>query len=133
MGLGGIKINPAPSLGAGAHIQACELGHTQTDAVEQLYHGGVARFQFGRGGGVLAVGGQLHRIVHPERFRQGFGCFGRTHIGHRVAVDQALPTQPGVKTPPARQNQGNAPTCSALGVHLGHPTANMGVVHLSQG
>ena len=48
---------------AGHHIQAGELRHPQTAAIQQLHHGGIARFQ-PRVISLFGVFGQLHGFVH---------------------------------------------------------------------
>ena len=73
---------------ASHHVQPNELAHAQAAAVEQLHHGRVARLQ----PGVVVAGkvGQLHRLVDGQRLGQRLGGFGRAHVLHRVAANQAL-------------------------------------------
>ena len=116
---------------AGRHVQADQFAHAQAAAVEQLDHGGVARFQ----PRVIAFGhviGQLHRFVDAQRLGQRARLPGCAHVLHRVGADQAFAPEPGVEAAPAREDERNAAPAAPAGVHLRHPAAHVVVLHRRQ-
>ena len=86
MGLTRLQIHPAPALalgvGIGDGVEPRQFTHAQAAAVEQLDHGGVARFQPGVGAGVVELG-QAHGVVH----RQGL-------MAHNPVQDVRAPKAP---------------------------------------
>ena len=126
-----LHVHPAARRGCRHGIQTHQLCDTQTAAVKQFHHRRITRFKpwvlrF------ILVAGELHRVIHTQRFGQRFGGFGRFHVLHRVAGNQPFAPQPDVKASPTRQNQRNAAPAATARVHLRHPAANVTGLHLEQ-
>ena len=126
-----LEVNPAARFRAGRRIQPHEFAYTQAATVQQLDDSRVARLQPGVLG-VIVKTRQRDRIVHTERFGQGFGRFGGAHVQHRIRIDQTFAAQPGVKTAPAGQNQRNTAATAPAAVHLHDPVADVRVTHGQQ-